>query len=66
MKSIVEAIREALLERGWTIDLAPVEDVLGECLEFIHPETQERLAWRDAILAQQEREWVQAQEQGRS
>jgi hypothetical protein len=53
---ILEAIRQALIERGWKIDETVVENRGGELHEFIHPETGRRLAWLDAVFAQQDRE----------
>jgi hypothetical protein len=56
MKDIYDAIKEALVERGWGIDETAQENKYWELHEFIHPETGNKLVWIDAIHAQDERE----------
>jgi hypothetical protein len=53
---IGDAIRDALIARGWQIDKTAVENASGEVKEFIHPQNGRRLAWLDAILSQEDRE----------
>jgi hypothetical protein len=49
-------IRNALIARGWTIDEDAKENAGGELHEFVHPETGRRMAWLDAVFAQEKRE----------
>jgi hypothetical protein len=56
MAPIYEALKAALVERGWGIDPDARESRQGEVAEFVHPETGKRMAWLDALLAEQERE----------
>lgn len=51
-----EAIKAALVERGWQLDEAAVEAPDGEVRMFVHPETGATMAWLDAVLAEQDRE----------
>ena len=63
MKSIYDAVKDALVERGWRIDETATETRSRELHEFIDPETGRRMAWLDAIDRQQELEIKQ--ERGR-
>lgn len=56
MRKLYPAIRELLVDRGWKIDMTALESKDGELREFIHPETGRRMAWFEAVLAQQARE----------
>ena len=56
MIPMYEAIKALLVERGWAIDAGARENQCGELHEFIHPETGRRMAYIDAILAEEERE----------
>jgi hypothetical protein len=49
-KPIDEAIRDALIERGWKIDPDAKQNASGELREFIDPQTGTRMAWLDAVL----------------
>ena len=56
MESIYEALRAALVARGWKLDPDARESRQGELAEFVHPETGKRMAWLDAVMAEHERE----------
>ena len=52
MKLVYDAIKQALVERGWKIDESATETPSGELHEFVHPVTERRRAYIDAILDQ--------------
>lgn len=54
--SIYDTIKAALIERGWKIDSLVVERQDGEVHEFIHPDTNKKYAWIDAINEELARE----------
>ena len=54
---IYEDIGRALSAHGWKIDTDPNINSIGECKEFIHPATGERLAWLDAVHEQMDIEY---------
>lgn len=56
MKPMYDVVKDALVARGWGIDLDAVERADGELREFVHPETGARMAWLDAFWAEQSRE----------
>jgi hypothetical protein len=62
---IDDAIKNALLVRGWLLDDTVKENAQGEAACFIHPGDGERMAWLDAVLAQQERELKDQREEER-
>lgn len=53
------ALKLLLQHRGWKIDTTTTENDIGELKEFIHPQTGEKMAWLDAIFAQNEIELEQ-------
>ncbi len=52
LPTLDDALRALLIERGWGIDPTAKENASGELHEFIHPETKQRMAWLDALLAE--------------
>ncbi len=53
---LFETVKTFLLERGWSFDSEVTENASGELRAFVHPETGAKLAWVDALLAEQSRE----------
>lgn len=63
MTPIYDVLKNALVDRGWTIDDSQSEIELvinrgGEVREFVHPHSGKRLAWLDAFYAQEAMEWM--------
>ena len=52
MDDVYEIVKDALIERGWSIDEDAVETKNGELHEFINPRTGAKMAWIDALLKQ--------------
>lgn len=61
--AIYDDIKAALIKHGWTIDTTATECADGEVREFIHPKTNRRLAYIDAIYAQMDLEVEAAAQQ---
>jgi hypothetical protein len=57
---IYDVVRDALVERGWEIHAGAIERPDGEVREFVHPVTGKKMAWINALLAEQEREVLRA------
>ena len=53
---IRQAVRQLLQDRGWELDRTAKENASGELREYIHPKTRQRLAWIDALIAQEDLE----------
>jgi len=64
MIPIYDAIKAALIERGWGIDANAKERKDGELHEFIHPITKISYAWLDAVFKQQDIEGEQDSDLG--
>lgn len=56
MRPIYAAIKDALIFRGWNIDLDAIPNDSDELREFIHPKLNGKFAWFDAIQMQMEME----------
>lgn len=61
-KGIYDDIGIALIAHGWKLDPDPNINSIGECKEFIHPTTEERFAWLDAVHKQEDIEYEKLNE----
>lgn len=55
-KSILDAIKQYLISKGWSIDPDAKENESGELEEFFAPGIDYGFAWLDAIEAEMESE----------